>query len=74
MLSIRYPPYAGKLGKFKKMNELRPNFDRDGKVTVGLLRWLVALGGGNAGAAVKRYIVVVLGQYILVSGCFPGTG
>jgi len=64
LLDIRYPPYAGKLAKFKRMNELRPNFDREGRVKVSLLKWLITLGGGSAGAAMKRYLVVVLGESI----------
>ena len=33
MLSVRYPPIAGtnKINKYKGMQELKPNFDRDGK-------------------------------------------
>ncbi|KAG8529544.1 uncharacterized protein KY384_006181 [Bacidia gigantensis] len=38
LIAMRYPPYAGKLEQFKRLGSLKPNFDRDGKVKVGLLR------------------------------------
>src|SRR5215471_17170913 len=56
VLSIRYPPYSDKLNTFLKSGVLKPNFDRDGNKTTGLLGWLIwflTLGGGTnkSGAA-----------------------
>ena len=62
-LKIRYPPYAGKLEKFERMTQLKPDFDRNGRKVLGLLGWLkilVGLGGSNATSAIKRYILVLL--------------
>ena len=33
LLDVRYPPYAGKLAKFRKMADLKPDFDRQGNST-----------------------------------------
>ena len=48
LISIRYPPYAGKLAKFRKTAELKPNFDRNGNEIKGLGYWIgfvLSLGG-----------------------------
>jgi len=65
LLKIRYPPYHGKTAKYKAMSELKPNFDRDGKVKVGILKWLVTLGAGNSTSAVGRYFVIALLAFVL---------
>jgi beta-apo-4'-carotenal oxygenase len=66
MLSIRYPPYTSKkLAKFKQMSEKKPNFDREGKVKVGLVSWILSLGAGNATGALGRYAAVILGTFAL---------
>ncbi|GLI76582.1 hexadecenal dehydrogenase [Penicillium ochrochloron] len=58
ILSIRYPPYAGKLSKFKAASTLVPDFDRSGqKVTLGWLRFILTLGGGSAKAGAGRAVV-----------------
>ena len=50
ILAIRYPPYAGKLYKFKAASNLVPDFDRRGKKkTFGWLRFILTLGGASAG-------------------------
>jgi beta-apo-4'-carotenal oxygenase len=61
MLDIRYPPYEGKFAKFAKMTNLKPNFDRDGKVKFNPLTWLFTLGAGSASGGAVRALVVVLG-------------
>ncbi len=61
MLDVRYPPYEGKTAKFKKMNELKPNFDRDGNIKFSLLSYILGLGTGKTGG-VLRYAVVLLGM------------
>jgi len=40
LLSIRYPPYAGKLRQFKFLNELKPSFNREGRVKRNPVSWL----------------------------------
>ncbi|KAF1983254.1 aldehyde dehydrogenase [Aulographum hederae CBS 113979] len=60
MLSIRYPPYAGKLDKFRAMSDLKPNFDRKGNVRSGLVGWLLKLGAGSKGGAAARYFFVLV--------------
>ena len=62
LLSIRYPPYTGKLGKWKKMSDLKPNFDREGRVTTSWLSLLFGLGAKSGSGALKRYLTVVLGK------------
>lgn len=45
LMDIRYPPYTEKKSKkFQKMNELKPNFDRQGH-TIGWARWFAGLLG-----------------------------
>jgi len=61
LLDIRYPPYAGKLEKFRKMSELKPNFDRSGKEIKGLGYWLAfigALGGAGVKSGLLRWAIV----------------
>ncbi|KAJ5380034.1 Beta-apo-4'-carotenal oxygenase [Penicillium cataractarum] len=63
ILAIRYPPYAGKLSKFKAANTLVPDFDRNGqKVTLGWLRFILTLGGGSAKAGAGRAAVVAASE------------
>lgn len=58
ILTIRYPPYAGKLSKFKAASTLVPDFDRNGqKRTLGWLRFILTLGGGTAAASAGRVAV-----------------
>ncbi|KAI4202350.1 MAG: hypothetical protein LQ348_001522 [Seirophora lacunosa] len=59
LLDVRYPPYEGKLAKFKQMNELKPNFDRDGKVKLDLVSYLL-LGAGSKAGGLGRYAAVLL--------------
>lgn len=52
MLDVRYPPYTlKKQKKFAGMNELKPNFDREGR-TIGWVAWLAGLIGMKSMAAV----------------------
>ncbi|KAJ5744364.1 Beta-apo-4'-carotenal oxygenase [Penicillium manginii] len=63
ILSIRYPPYAGKLSKFKAASALAPDFDRNGKkVTLGWLRYFLTLGGGSAKSGAGRAAVVAASE------------
>lgn len=59
LLAIRYPPYTtDKLKKFRSMNEQKPNFDRNGNPTGGLLWWLLGLGGKSTAGAGGRWVLV----------------
>ena len=63
ILAIRYPPYAGKLAKFKAASVSAPDFDRSGrKVRLGWLRYILTLGGGSARAGAGRAAVVAAGE------------
>lgn len=62
LISIRYPPYAGKWAKAKKMNELKPNFDREGKVKTSLFRYLLTLGAGSLTGGMSRFAIILLGE------------
>ncbi|OCK81950.1 aldehyde dehydrogenase [Lepidopterella palustris CBS 459.81] len=58
MLDIRYPPYTlAKQKKFANMNELKPNFDRNGR-TVGWFGWLLGMSKGKGGTG----LAVVVGE------------
>jgi beta-apo-4'-carotenal oxygenase len=59
MLDVRYPPFTeAKLMKVKQMNDLKPDFDRNGKPTGGMIWWLLGLGGQSKVSAVFRWAVV----------------
>ena len=60
LLSMRYPPYTpGKLRMSKAMNERTPAFDREGRATVSLARYILGLGGQSAVGAIARWALVV---------------
>ncbi|EAU36505.1 conserved hypothetical protein [Aspergillus terreus NIH2624] len=66
-LSIRYPPYDGKINPFKAATTLAPDFDRNGKkVTLGWLRYILTLGGGSAKAGAGRATVVAAVAYLIM--------
>lgn len=60
LLDVRYPPYEGKLAKFRKMSQLKPNFDREGRVKFSLVSYVLALGAGSTTGGVMRYALVLL--------------
>ena len=60
LLNVRYPPYAGKIKQFQRMNDLKPNFDRDGRTRHSILGWLLSLGSGSTSGAVRRYLLVAI--------------
>jgi len=61
MLSVRYPPYAGKLAQFQRMNNSKPNFDREGNPT-GMFGWFL---GGRA----ARLVLMVAGMATFLTLC-----
>jgi len=59
MLSIRYPPYTdAKLKQLKKMQDAKPDFDRQGNSTGGMVWWVLGLGGKSAVGAGTRWAVL----------------
>jgi beta-apo-4'-carotenal oxygenase len=63
LLDVRYPPYAGKLKKFRQTSEIKPNFDREGREVKGIGYWLgfvFSLGGESLKGAILRWAVVAL--------------
>lgn len=60
LLDVRYPPYEGKLAKIRGMSELKPNFDREGKVRFSLIKYILSLGAGSTTAGMMRYALVLL--------------
>ncbi|KAK8219768.1 Hexadecenal dehydrogenase [Zalaria obscura] len=60
LLSIRYPPYKGKMEKVKKMSEMKPDFDREGRVVKpGWLVWAFLLGGNGFVQGLGRWAVIL---------------
>jgi beta-apo-4'-carotenal oxygenase len=65
MLDIRYPPYTlAKQKKFQGMNEMKPNFDRHGKVNATWLGWLIGLGSSNGKAGIARWAALFTGELV----------
>ncbi|PBP18596.1 fatty aldehyde dehydrogenase [Diplocarpon rosae] len=63
LIDIRYPPYDGKLKKFRQMSGMKPNFDREGREVRGLGYWasfVLSLGGSSTKSALLRWAVVAL--------------
>ncbi len=65
MMSVRYPPYEGKLAKMRFMGLLKPNFDREGKVNFSLVGYIFSLGAGSRFGGLVRYLLVLIGMLIL---------
>lgn len=62
IFNIRYPPYEGKLAKLRKMSELKPNFDREGKVNFSWVFYILTLGAGGLMGGLSRHAVIILGK------------
>lgn len=61
LLDVRYPPYAGKMASLKKMTDLAPDFDRQGKLTRPSFVWLALfLGGRTMTSGLGRWAVLLL--------------
>jgi len=60
LIDIRYPPYKGKLGKFQKMSNSKPDFDRNGKVKFSLAKYILTLGAESSMGGLARYAFVLL--------------
>lgn len=63
LLAVRYPPFAGttKLKQFNKMGLLKPDFDRQGNKTVGILWYLLTLGSGSTSKGALRAALLACG-------------
>ncbi|KAK4899501.1 Hexadecenal dehydrogenase [Elasticomyces elasticus] len=60
MLAVRYPPYtAEKLKKLKQMQDLKPDFDRQGRMKRSLLWLLLSMGGKGTISVGVRWAVFV---------------
>lgn len=68
LIAIRYPPYKGKLEKFQKMTNGKPNFDREGRVNFSLVSYLFTLGAGTAMGGLVRYAIILLGEHSFYIG------
>lgn len=62
LLDARYPPYEGKLAKIRMISELKPNFDREGKVKFSWVIYLLTLGAGSLMGGLTRHAVLILGM------------
>ena len=62
LIAVRYPPYEGKLAQLRRMSELKPNFDREGKVKSSLVISILSLGAGSTLGGLTRYAVVFLSK------------
>ncbi|CCU78269.1 hypothetical protein BGHDH14_bgh00285 [Blumeria hordei DH14] len=63
LLSIRYPPYDGKLKKARALNDLKPNFDRACKEIKDSRYWvklLLSLGGGSIYLSLTKWATIIL--------------
>ncbi|KAL1310556.1 hypothetical protein AAFC00_000835 [Neodothiora populina] len=58
LMSIRYPPYAGKMKLYKTANENKPNFDRSGNVRANIFTKLLALFGKLFVGGAKNWLIV----------------
>ncbi|KAF2718755.1 aldehyde dehydrogenase [Polychaeton citri CBS 116435] len=68
-LAVRYPPYtAKKFKQFRAMSEMKPDFDRNGNPTSGLLWLLIGLGGSSGVGAVTRWALVAALAFALKVG------
>jgi len=58
LLKVRYPPFegTGKLKQYRRMADMKPNFDREGRETFSLLWFLAALGGKSGRAGLLRWL------------------
>ncbi|CAD6567057.1 MAG: hypothetical protein ASARMPRED_000482 [Alectoria sarmentosa] len=59
LLAVRYPPYKGKLKMLRRM-ELKPDFDREGRMKYSLVRYILSLGAASKRAGLLRYLVVLI--------------
>ena len=61
LMAMRYPPYDGKLKMMRRL-ELKPDFDREGRVKFSLVRYIVGLGATSRTGGLVRYLVAIIGK------------
>ncbi len=54
LLDVRYPPFEGKFAQYAKMSVMKPDFDREGKIKFGLVKYVLTLGTGSKSRGVMR--------------------
>lgn len=60
LLDVRYPPYSlSKQKQLQRMNEAKPNFDRNGRVRSSWIAWLFGLGAKGAGGGIARWALLI---------------
>lgn len=62
LIDARYPPYEGKLAQIRTFSELKPNFDREGKLKFSWVIYLLTLGAGSLMGGLTRHAVLILGK------------
>ncbi len=62
LINVRYPPFPGKVEKFRQMSQLKPNFDRDGKANFSFITYILTLGAGSRTGGLIRFALVLLGK------------
>lgn len=66
MLAVRYPPYTDKkMKQYKQMSAKKPDFDRNGNPSGGLIWWVLGLGGKSGSAAGSRWVLVAVMAAVL---------
>ncbi|KAK3704724.1 Hexadecenal dehydrogenase [Vermiconidia calcicola] len=67
MLDVRYPPYTPeKMKKLRKMTDLKPDFDRQGRRTGRLVWWVLGLGGSGKASVGARWALLVAVAAVVV--------
>ena len=49
---------------------LKPDFDREGRDTWGIVSYILALGAGSKTGGLARYAAVLMGESLLFFRCF----
>lgn len=62
LIDARYPPYEGKLARIRMISELKPNFDREGKLKFSWVIYLLTLGAGSLMGGLTRHAALILGK------------
>lgn len=61
MLDVRYPPYTmDKMKSFRRMNDMKPAYDRNGLPVGGMVWWVLGLGAKGKTGALRRWALLVL--------------
>jgi beta-apo-4'-carotenal oxygenase len=61
LLNVRYPPFEGKFEQYARTSVLKPNFDRDGKVSFSIWRYVLTLGAeSKSGGAIRAALLGVV--------------